>query len=95
MWVFTPDLKISTSTPSSNQHGLKRAMKVFWQTITNPKEYLDKHDMSVEEITLPHDLHQALLSALDQSRAILPSSASTFQGWKVGIMERFSINEVI
>ncbi|KAI9819501.1 MAG: hypothetical protein M1827_006949 [Pycnora praestabilis] len=87
LWVFNADLYYSSSLVSS---GPKRAMKVFYKTLPNPQEVLEKKIVSLDEVCLPRNVFDDLRSTLDGSNTILPKSAKTFQDWSVGLLERFA-----
>jgi hypothetical protein len=70
-------------------------MKVFYKHETwappNPGE-VEKAD--VEEVALPAQLFEELGRVLSLSQRILPVGARKFQGWDVGLLERFDVGDV-
>jgi hypothetical protein len=64
-------------------------MKVFYKSISNAKEVLEKNSFSHEELLFPDNVFEALRHALEESRGLLPESARKFQEWNVGLLERF------
>lgn len=95
LWVFTPDLFYSSSVPAQRECGPNRAMKIFYQhqTYTSPKPG-ESESASVEEVVFPKELFETLVSALEESQRILPVVARHFQGWQVGLLERFDVMDV-
>ena len=65
-------------------------MKVFWrrQTWASPKAG-EPEKADEEEVEFPEELYAELEGALVGSQAVLPGGARRFQGWEVGLLERF------
>lgn len=84
LWAFTPDLIYSTSTESAP----KRAMKIFYKTITNPLATLDAAGPKMEELQLPAYVKDQLLAGLRMSTSSLPPSAKKHQEWMIGLLDR-------
>ena len=82
LWVFTPDLKYSTSTSIS-----RRAMKIFYKTIPEPAKKLED-DIEVGELELPNLAIEQLHTDLKTSTNILPSQAQHHQDWTIGLLDR-------
>jgi hypothetical protein len=64
-------------------------MKIFYKTISNSKEVLEKNSFSHEQLLFPDNVFAALRRALEESMELLPVSARKFQEWNVGLLERF------
>ncbi|KAF2277527.1 uncharacterized protein EI97DRAFT_296624 [Westerdykella ornata] len=96
IWVFTPDLLFSSSVPSHKEprNDPTRAMKIFYQKKEwSPPKPGEAEPASVEEVSFPQELFDELHSALEESQQLLPVSARRFQGWDVGLLERFDVGE--
>jgi len=96
IWVFTPDLFVSSSTPSES--GLQvptRSMKLFYKHESwAPPQPGEVEKADVEEVVFPRSLFEELRRVLGVSQAILPFGARKFQGWEVGLLERFDVGDV-
>ncbi|KAF2792235.1 hypothetical protein K505DRAFT_326309 [Melanomma pulvis-pyrius CBS 109.77] len=98
LWVFTPDLLFSSSlpspSPSTPRRDPTRAMKVFYQhqTFALPKAG-EQESASIEDVEFPGGLYEELERGLRESGGLLPVSARQFQGWEVGLLERFDVGE--
>ncbi|PGH17221.1 hypothetical protein AJ80_04930 [Polytolypa hystricis UAMH7299] len=102
LWVFNPSLRYSHShtsssspTPPNASTSSRRAMKVLYQPLPNVHTILNPEtgtpsSASLEELCLPANLYVELLERLEEVRVkVLPGSARRFQGWEVGILDRF------
>jgi len=69
-------------------------MKVFYQKQTwqalKPGE---PESASIEDVEFPVDLYEELEKGLERSQRLLPPTAKKFQGWDVGLLERFEVLE--
>jgi len=69
-------------------------MKVFYQKQTwqalKPGE---PESASIEDVEFPVDLYEELEKGLEGSQRLLPPTAKKFQGWDVGLLERFEVLE--
>jgi ubiquitin-protein ligase E3 D len=94
IWVFTPDMFYSSSILSKERQDPTRSMKIFYrrQTYAQPKPG-EAESATIEEVVFPTDLYNELSSTLEQSQRILPASARKFQGWEVGLLERFNVDD--
>lgn len=91
LWVFTEDLNFSSSIDADSRTDPTRAMKILWKSITNPSDAeAHRTQMAVEQVTLPANVYNAVATALRESAEILPESSRSFNGWNVGLLERFS-----
>lgn len=94
LWVFTPDLLFSSSIPTPNRLDPTRSVKVFYQKQTwQPIKPGEPESASIEDVEFPVDLYKELDQALQQSRRLLPPTTNKFQGWDVGLLERFEVAE--
>ena len=66
-------------------------MKVFWQPAAPSGNSSDQQSFSVEEVVFPAPVYRALSEALRESGELLPASTRKFQGWNVGLLERFEL----
>jgi hypothetical protein len=66
-------------------------MKVFWKAVT--EEQAVKLMDTVEEVPLPSEAIKAISTCLRDSALMLPPSARKFQGWDVGLLERWEETE--
>lgn len=95
VWVFTPDLLFSSSVPSPGRHDPTRAMKVFYQPQTwQPLQPGEPESASIEDVEFPEELFRELDDVLTRSQSLLPPTARKFQGWQVGLLERFDLRDV-
>ncbi|KAF2132633.1 hypothetical protein P153DRAFT_283337, partial [Dothidotthia symphoricarpi CBS 119687] len=90
LWVFTPDLLFSSSVASPHRSDPTRAMKVFYKRQTwRPIRPGEVESASVEDVEFPGSLFGEVERVLGESRDVLPVGAREFQGWDVGLLERF------
>lgn len=94
LWIFTPDLTISTETRAPF-----RVAKILWRA-SEPATLaglahgrLDRASLAQGSLTLPSGAFRLLGDYLARSAEILPSTARTFQGWQVGILRRFDAGD--
>jgi hypothetical protein len=94
VWVFTPDLLFSSSIRERDRKNPTRAMKVFFQEKTwRPPRPGEVESATIEDVAFPETLFAELKGALEESQMLLPGNARMFQGWRVGLLERFDIGE--
>jgi hypothetical protein len=95
VWVFTPDLLFSSSIQSPGRLDPTRSMKVFYQQQTwQPLKPGEPESASIEDIEFPEELFQELKTVLEESQKVLPPTARRFQGWEVGLLERFDMRDL-
>lgn len=71
-------------------------MKVFYQPQTwQPLKPGEPESASVEDVEFPEDLFLELRNALHESQKVLPPTARNFQGWEVGLLERFDGRDLV
>jgi hypothetical protein len=70
-------------------------MKIFYKSIPNPTEIIDKNQFSHEELMFPQNIFEQLKESLEESALLLPSSARQFQEWNVGLLERFGEKDLM
>lgn len=95
LWVFSPDLSISSSVKSSTEY--TKVAKVLWQHCSSPADEPEKLNGSVlteGELKLTRGELDLLRTRLQQSSDILPENARTFQEWHVGLLERFTLGDM-
>ena len=49
----------------------------------------------MEDVEFPKELYDELEKTLDESQDVLPATARKFQGWDVGLLERFDVGEEV
>lgn len=70
-------------------------MKVFYKReMWEPPKAGEPEKVDVEEAVLPGALFEELGRTLEKSQKILPVGARKFQGWEVGLLERFDVGDV-
>lgn len=96
LWVFAPDLLISSSRKSSADY--IRVCKIMWQdcepTSESASDPLTASVLSEGEIRLQRDELASLRNILQRSNLILPEDAREFQGWQVALLERFTVKDL-
>lgn len=96
VWVFTPDLLFSSSMPSLGRLDPTRSMKVFYQPQTwQPLQPGEPESASIEDVEFPEELFIELRNVLGESQRVLPPTARKFQGWEVGLLERFDGRDLL
>jgi hypothetical protein len=94
VWVFTPDILFSSSIPTPGRLDPTRSVKVFYQRQTwQPLKPGEPESASIEDVEFPQNLYEELDEALSGSQRLLPPTARKFQGWDVGLLERFEVAE--
>ncbi|KAJ5902729.1 hypothetical protein N7495_003257 [Penicillium taxi] len=100
LWVFNPDMRYSHYSSSTTRRvNARQAMKVFFQQATDVESILNRDigkpsPLSVEELELPRMIYEALSRALLNSHMLLPLSVRRFNEWQVGLLSRFSREEL-
>jgi hypothetical protein len=70
-------------------------MKVFYQPQTwQPLKPGEPESASIEDVEFPEELFRELDDVLARSQSLLPPTARKFQGWQVGLLERFDLRDV-
>lgn len=100
LWILSPLIRYS-STQTNGQELFqelrgektskdgKAAMKVFWKAISLDEANTLIEKPEVEDLTLPLDAVTSLRAHLCDSALLLPESSQRFQGWEVGLLERY------
>lgn len=95
LWIFTPDLLVSTSALESNEP--VRVAKILWrlEDVADGEgdglaEKLSRQALSEGELNLRDDEIKGLVELLRQSAKWLPEGARRFGEWDVGLLERFT-----
>lgn len=94
LWLFADSVSFSSSHMFFARKDPTRAMKLMWKHLEKPKEMLDTHQFSHEDLSLPDHVYQTLSRTLKNSSDILPESARKFQDWNVGLLERFDWEDI-
>lgn len=89
LWIFNPDIYYSSSNRGPTVH---RAMKVFYQPLSEIGKFLDRHGNTHEELIIPPEDLEDFRKTLYDSTRILPQSARLFQDWTVGLIDRWEKN---
>jgi len=93
IWMFAPDLRISSS--ASRQNTPVRVVKVMWKAapaqVQNTR--LDTQSMTEGELELPDNEFTALKQSLEDSAVLLPEGARKFLDWNVAVLERFTTED--
>ena len=64
-------------------------MKILYQVVQSSADVLDRHQSTVDELSLPQSVMQQLQKDLDASNSILPDPARRLQSWHVALLDRF------
>lgn len=64
-----------------------RAMKIFYQTVTEPSSLLEKQSVVMDELRLPGFVLRSLHTNLKASGNFMPRTARKLQEWDVGLLE--------
>ncbi|RAK96193.1 HECT-type E3 ubiquitin transferase [Aspergillus ibericus CBS 121593] len=99
IWIFTPTLTYSNAS-ATHQISAQRAMKVFYQILSDEKEIQRMLDaevgkvgvVAVEEVRLLGEEVDGFQRVLEKSRSLLPVEAREWRGWRVGLVGRFERN---
>jgi hypothetical protein len=94
LWLFTDSLSFSSSYLFFARKDPTRAMKIYWKPIEDAAKVMDEHHFSHEHLVFPPHVYIALKQALEASEFLLPQSARKFQDWNVGLLQRFSWEDV-
>jgi hypothetical protein len=71
-------------------------MKVFYQPqIWQPLKPGEPESASIEDVEFPEELFLELRDVLQESQRVLPPTARKFQGWEVGLLERFDGRDLV
>jgi len=94
LWLFTDSLAFSSSHEFHLRRDPTRAMKILWKPIDNAAEVMDKYHFSHEQLVFPPHVFDILRQTLVHSAKLLPETARKFQDWRVGLLERFSWEDI-
>ncbi|EME88953.1 uncharacterized protein MYCFIDRAFT_129187 [Pseudocercospora fijiensis CIRAD86] len=95
LWIFTPDINVSSSTTTASAP--IRAVKIFWQDWTLASDdigALNRQALMEGELELPPQEMDQLRDKLMQSKSMLPEPARKFQDWNVALLPRFRLDEL-
>jgi hypothetical protein len=98
LWIFTPDLTISSTSSSSGRP--IRVAKILWREAESSsgsaegdmeidEGRLDRKALSQGYLEIPGEELGKLRECLERSAVVLPGAAREFLGWRVGVLERF------
>ncbi|KAK6425381.1 hypothetical protein LTR95_016268, partial [Oleoguttula sp. CCFEE 5521] len=96
IWMFTPDLYISSSKAASIEP--MRVAKILWKYAPSAMESqgsgLDSQSLSDGEMEMPSFELTAMQYCLEQSSLLLLEHARHLMGWNVGLLQRFVLEEI-
>ncbi|KAK6430692.1 hypothetical protein LTR95_013149 [Oleoguttula sp. CCFEE 5521] len=96
IWIFTPDLYISSSKGASAEP--IRVAKVPWKyapsAMDTPGSALDSQSLSDGEMEMPSFELTAMEHYLERSSLLLPEHAGHLMGWNVGLLQRFVLEDI-
>lgn len=96
VWVFTPDLLFSSSIARPHRTDPTRAVKCFFKKQAwAPLKPGEPESATTEDVEFPLELYEELQKSLYESQSIIPATARKFQGWDVGLLERFDVGEEV
>lgn len=96
VWVFTPDLLFSSSISRPHRTDPTRAVKCFFKKQTwAPLQPGEPESATIEDVEFPQELYDELERTLKESQEVVPPTARKFQGWDVGLLERFDVGEEV
>jgi hypothetical protein len=82
----------SSSAPSPGRQDPTRSVKVFYKKQTwQPLQPGEPESASIDDVEFPAQLFEELGRGLAESQRMLPPTARRFQGWDVGLLERFDV----
>ena len=91
-----PDLMFSSSISRPHRTDPTRAVKCFFKKqIWTPLRPGEPESATIEDVEFPQELYEQLEKSLDDSQDVLPATARKFQGWDVGLLERFDVGEEV
>ena len=86
----------SSSIPRPHRTDPTRAVKCFFKKQTwAPLQPGEPESATIEDVEFPKGLYDELEKSLDGSQDVLPATARKFQGWDVGLLERFDVGEEV
>lgn len=95
VWIFTPDLSVSSSLKLTGKH--TRVAKVLWRdngAAEDLPERLNASTISEGELRLCNGELSVLRSELEDSGNMLPDGSREFQDWHIGLLERFTSDDI-
>ncbi|KUJ08548.1 uncharacterized protein LY89DRAFT_676949 [Mollisia scopiformis] len=87
LWILQQSLFYSSSISGTGSRTF--AMKVLWKLITDVESLALIDSGKAEDVKLPADAVAEIETCLRDSARFLPPSARMFQGWNVGLLERY------
>ncbi|OQO06234.1 hypothetical protein B0A48_08822 [Cryoendolithus antarcticus] len=96
IWIFTPDLYISSSKATLPQS--IRVAKVLWKYAPSAMDTqgsgLDSQSLSEGEMEMPSFELKAMEHCLERSSLLLPEHATHLMGWNVALLQRFVLEDI-
>ncbi|TKA71632.1 hypothetical protein B0A55_07567 [Friedmanniomyces simplex] len=93
VWLFAPDLRIASSAAETPE--AMRVLKVLYRDdVATDYENLGKMSGVEGELEVSKEEWREMRSLLDQSVKLLPEKARRFQQWNVGLLKRFTGDDV-
>ncbi|KAK3713450.1 hypothetical protein LTR37_008408 [Vermiconidia calcicola] len=95
IWIFTPDITVSSSVMASTEPG--RFVKVLWQHTEDPQhgsDRLNAASLTEGEVKLRGGEVDMLCAMLTKGGELMPEAARHFQGWNVGLLKRFTASDI-
>ena len=94
LWIFSPDLSFSSSVNAGDRHDPTLAMKVMWQICSKSVDNDVQFGFRYEGLALPTNVVSSIQQVLNDSQNLIPLSSRTFNKWNVGLLRRFSNNDI-
>ena len=69
-------------------------MKILWKPVDDAPKITNEQHFSHEHLVLPPHIYRTLKQTLEASKLIQPQSGRKFQDWNVGLLERFSWEDI-
>lgn len=70
-------------------------MKCFFEHKTwRPLRPGEPESANIEDVEFPEELFEELKTVLERSQRVLPPTARKFQGWEVGLLQRFDLGDL-
>jgi ubiquitin-protein ligase E3 D len=90
VWILNSSIRFSAYAEGPVRT-LTPAIKLLYREIPYAKaeELLESVNDNVQEITLPLDAIEEVRERLNNATSLLPSTDQLFQGWHVGLLERY------
>ncbi|KAE8449207.1 hypothetical protein EG329_008374 [Mollisiaceae sp. DMI_Dod_QoI] len=87
LWILQQSLFYTSSESGTRSRTF--AMKILWKRINEKETTTLLDDGKAEDVVLPADAVMEIEKCLRDTSRFLPPSARIFQGWDVGLLERY------